>query len=94
MGAPHIEQMRGNERLTSALSAVTAAVVGVILNLAVWFGWHVLWPDRGPVDFYAVAVSLAAFIGMVKWKWNIIPVVFGAGVLGMIYKLLYPQLVR
>ena len=45
LGAPHIEQLRGNVKLTTALSAVTAAVVGVVLNLAVWFGIHVLFPD-------------------------------------------------
>ena len=43
LGAPHIEQLRGNRKLTAALSAVTAAVVGVILNLAVWFGLHALF---------------------------------------------------
>ena len=88
LGAPHIEQMRGNERLTSALSAVTAVVVGVILNLAVWFGWHVLWPGSKAVDLYAVAVSVAAFVGMLKWKWEVVFVVIVAGLLGMIYKLL------
>ena len=88
LGAPHIEQMRGNERLTSALSAVTAAVVGVILNLAVWFGWHVLWPDSKAVDLFAVAVSIAAFVVMLKWKWEVVFVVLAAGLLGMIYKLL------
>ena len=90
LGAPHIEQMRGNARLTAALSAVTAAVVGVILNLAVWFGLHVLWPDGKTVDVYAIAIALLAFAGMMKWKWDVIPVVFGAGALGMIYKLLLP----
>jgi chromate transporter len=89
LGAPHIEQMRGNERLTATLSAVTAAVVGVILNLAVWFGLHIILPEGKPVDAYAVAVSLVAFAGMVKWKWDIIPVVFGAGVCGMVYKLVF-----
>ena len=49
LGAPHIEQLRGNRKLTAALSAVTAAVVGVVLNLAVWFGLHVLFPVSGPV---------------------------------------------
>ena len=88
LGAPHIEQMRGNERLTSALSGVTAAVVGVILNLAVWFGWHVLWPDSKRVDLFAVAVGIAAFVGMLKWKWDITLVVFASGLLGILYKLL------
>ena len=90
LGAPHIEQMRGNERLSAALSAVTAAVVGVVLNLAVWFGMHVLSPNGKTVDVYAIAVASVAFVGMMKWKWGVIPVVFGAGLLGMIYKLALP----
>jgi chromate transporter len=90
LGAPHIEQMRGNQHLNATLSAVTAAVVGVILNLAVWFGLHVLQPAGKAVDIYAIAVALAAFVGMFKWKWDIIPLVFGAGLLGMIYKLIFP----
>ena len=45
LGAPHIEQLRGNVKVSTALSAVTAAVVGVVLNLAVWFGLHVLFPE-------------------------------------------------
>lgn len=88
LGAPHIEQLRGRDSLTTSLSAVTAAVVGVILNLAVWLGLHVLFPGAETVDWFAVVVSLIAFTGMVKWKWDIIPVVLGAGVLGVIYKLL------
>jgi chromate transporter len=87
LGAPHIEQLRGNVKLTTALSAITAAVVGVILNLAVWFGFHVLFPEAGPVDWFAVAVSLVAFIGIMKWKWDIIPVVIGSGMAGLLYRL-------
>jgi chromate transporter len=64
LGAPHIEQLRGNERLTAALSAVTAAVVGVILNLAVWFGLHVFFPRAGEVNWFAIVVSTVAFIGL------------------------------
>jgi len=87
LGAPHIEQLRGKIWLTTALSAVTAAVVGVILNLAVWFGQHVLWPEAGRVDCFAVVVGLAAFVGIWKWNWNIVPVVLGAGLLGLTYRL-------
>ena len=89
LGAPYIEQMRGNARLTAALSSVTAAVVGVVLNLAVWFGIQVLFPHATPggeVNWFAVIVSAVAFGGMVRWKWDILPVVFGAGVLGVIYR--------
>jgi chromate transporter len=59
-GAPFIEAMAGNQRLQAALTGVTAAVVGVVLNLAVWFGYKVILPDSG-VDFFAListAVSL------------------------------------
>ena len=88
LGAPHIEQLRGNEKLTTALSAVTAAVVGVILNLAVWFGLHVLFPGGRSVDAFAVAVCVVAFAGMVRWKWDVIPVVLGAGMTGLLFKTL------
>ena len=87
LGAPHIEQMRGNTKLTAALSAITAAVVGVVLNLAIWFGLHVLFPTGAPVNWFGVVVSAAAFAGIMKWKWDVIPVVLGAGTLGLIYKL-------
>ena len=86
LGAPHIEQLRGNVKLTTALSAVTAAVVGVVLNLAVWFGIHVLFPDGKMLDWFALVLSAVAFIGMLRWKWDVIPVVIGSGLLGLIYK--------
>ena len=87
LGAPHIEQMRGNTKLTAALSAITAAVVGVVLNLAIWFGLHVLFPTGAPVNWFGLVVSAVAFAGIVKWKWDVIPVVLGAGALGLIYRL-------
>jgi chromate transporter len=87
LGAPYIERLRGNESLTSALSTVTAAVVGVILNLAVWFGLHVIFPATGNVDWFAVVVCAVAFIGMLRWKWNIVPVVLASGLVGLIYTL-------
>jgi chromate transporter len=89
LGGPHIEQLRGNERLTTALSAVTAAVVGVVLNLAVWFGLHVIFPHGNNIDWFAIVVGLAAFVAMIKWKLDIIPVVFGAGLLGLLFKTLF-----
>jgi chromate transporter len=87
LGGPHIEQLRGNVKLTAALSAITAAVVGVILNLAIWFGLHVIFPYSGKVDWFALAVCAVAFFGMLRWKWNIVPVVLGSGLLGLIYTL-------
>ena len=87
LGAPYVEKLRGNESLTSALSTVTAAVVGVILNLAVWFGLHVIFPTTGHVDWFAFTVCAIAFVGMLRWQWNIVPVVLGSGLLGLTYTL-------
>ena len=88
LGAPHIEQLRGNTKLNAALSAVTAAVVGVILNLAVSFGEQVLCPNLRGVDWFAVVVALGAFVVLWRWKWNVIVVVLSAGGLGLLFKLL------
>ena len=87
LGAPYIERLRGNLRFSAALAAITAAVVGVILNLAVWFGMHALFPEGAGVDWFALAISLVAFVGMIRWRWDIIPVVLGAGALGLVYQL-------
>src|SRR5947208_16545250 len=87
LGAPYIEKLRGAKQLTAALSTVTAAVVGVILNLAVWFGVHVIFPPGGNVDWFAIVVCAIAFVGMLRWKWNIVPVILGSGLLGLIYTL-------
>jgi chromate transporter len=80
--------LRGNEALTTTLSAVTASVVGVVLNLAVWFGLHVIFPSPGTVDWFAILVGLVAFVGMVRWKWDIVPVVLTAGFAGLIFRML------
>src|SRR5437764_2983302 len=86
LGAPYIEKLRGAKQLTAALSTVTVAVVGVILNLAVWFGVHVIFPPGGNVDWFAIVVCAIAFLGMLRWKWHIVPVILGSGLLGLIYK--------
>jgi chromate transporter len=86
LGAPYIEKLRDVKLLTAALSTVTAAVVGVILNLAVWFGLHVIFPTRGTIDWFALAICALAFIAMLRFKIDIIPVVIASGLLGLIYK--------
>jgi chromate transporter len=73
LGGPYIEKLRGNEALVTALSAVTAAVVGLVLNLAVWFALQVIFPGNVMVDWFAIVVSIVTFIGMVRSKckrWN------------------------
>jgi chromate transporter len=88
LGGPYIERLRGNVRLTTALSVITAAVVGVVLNLAVWFALNTLFPSHRSFDWFALTLSIVAFFGMLKWKWDIIPVVISSGILGLIYKLI------
>ncbi len=87
LGGPYIERLRGNVQISAALSTITAAVVGVVLNLAVWFGMHALFP-AGAVDWFALFVSVVVFAGMILWRWDIVPVVLGAGMVGLIYHLL------
>jgi len=87
LGGPHIEQLRDNRKIAMTLSAVTAAVVGVILNLAVWFALHVIHPDRG-FDWFAIGLGLAALIAMIRWKLGVIPVIVAGGVLGWLASLL------
>jgi chromate transporter len=88
LGGPHIEQLRGNRKLTSALTSVTAAIVGVILNLAVWFALRVFFPTVGVIDWFTIALCVAALAAMLRYKIDIIPVVLGSGLLGLIYKFL------
>jgi len=88
LGAPFVEVLRDITALNGALSAITAAVVGVVLNLAVWFALNALFPNHQGIDWFALALSIIAFVGMLKWKWDVIPVILGAGVLGLVYRLL------
>lgn len=88
LGAPHIEQLRNNEKITAALSAVTAAVVGVILNLAIWFGQHVLFPGNDSVNWLGLLIAVVSFAGMQWYKWDVVRVVIGAGAAGLIAHLL------
>lgn len=86
-GAPYIEALRGAKLLSCALSAITAAVVGVILNLAVWFALGVLLPRGASPDWFALTVSLAAFAGLQWRKWDVVPVILACGLLGVVYRM-------
>jgi len=89
LGAPHLEQLRENQNLAAALSAVTAAVVGVILNLAIWFGVHAAFPEGARVDWFVIIAGLVAFVGMLRWKWGVVPVIIGSGLVGFVYRLMF-----
>src|SRR5207248_8896828 len=83
LGGPHIEQLRGNRKLASALSTITAAIVGVILNLALWFALHVFFPTGHAVDWFAIAISVIALAGMLRRGWSVIAVVVCSGAAGL-----------
>src|SRR5256714_4285061 len=83
LGGPHIEQLRDNRRIAMTLSAVTAAVVGVILNLAVWFALNVIHPNPG-FALFAIVPGLAALVAMIRWKLGVILVILAGGVLGLL----------
>lgn len=85
LGAPYVERLRSNPRLASALAAVTAAVVGVIFNLAVWFGWHVVRLPGGGFDGFAVVVGALAFVALQRFKADLVVVVLAAGAAGWLW---------
>jgi chromate transporter len=85
LGAPYIEVLRGNKNLTGALTGVTAAVVGVILNLAIVFGLAVIWPHSfaGVTDWFAAGLTVAAFVTLYRFKADVLLVVLTGGLLGL-----------
>ncbi|MFH1498690.1 MAG: chromate efflux transporter [Verrucomicrobiota bacterium] len=83
LGAPHIERLRGNRAIGHALGAVTAGVVGVILNLAVWFGWHVIVPGDAGLDVAALSVGLGAFTALHVFRVNLMLVIAVCGLAGV-----------
>ncbi|HEX8492560.1 MAG TPA: chromate efflux transporter [Pyrinomonadaceae bacterium] len=90
LGAPYIEMLRGNKNLTGALKGVTAAVVGVILNLALVFGAAVIWPHglSGGADWFAAVMSVAAFLALYRFKADVLWVVLTGGLVGLARTLL------
>ncbi|HEX8071593.1 MAG TPA: chromate efflux transporter [Pyrinomonadaceae bacterium] len=85
VGAPYIEVLRGNKNLTGALNGVTAAVVGVILNLALVFGVAVIWPGgfAGSINWFAIVLSALAFVALYRFKLDVLWVVLAGGALGL-----------
>ena len=100
LGAPFVEKLRENRALTAALSAITAAVVGVVLNLAIWFALHTLFRevgevDAGPlrfdfpvaasVDPAACALAAAALVAMFRFRLGAPVVLAGCAAAGMLW---------
>jgi chromate transporter len=90
MGAPFIETTHGNLKFTAPLTAITAAVVGVVLNLAAFFAWHVLWPKGwgGPLDWLSALIGAAALVALVRYKAGVIPVIAACAAVGLAARLL------
>ncbi|MGD9509642.1 MAG: chromate efflux transporter [Geminicoccaceae bacterium] len=101
-GAPFVETLRNNRALSAALAAITAAVVGVILNLAVWFALHVLFgvlyefrafglrldvPILASVNLASLALTLAAIIAVFRFKTAMMPVLAACSAAGILYYL-------
>jgi chromate transporter len=89
-GGPLVEATHGNLHLTGPLTAITAAVVGVIVNLALFFAWHVLWPEgfAGPFDVVAAAIALGAFVALFVFKRGVIETLLACAGLGLAIRLL------
>ncbi|TMJ34159.1 MAG: chromate efflux transporter [Alphaproteobacteria bacterium] len=100
LGAPFMETMRSNKALSAALSTITAAVVGVILNLAIWFALHVLFQELREVHGFGVTVdvpvlssvnmpslvlTLGALVAVFRFKIGMLPVLAGCSILGLLY---------
>jgi len=85
MGAPFIETTHGNLRFTAPLAGITAAVVGVILNLALFFAYHVLWPAglQGRFDWLAALIGCGALIALTRFRAGVIPVIATCAALGL-----------
>ncbi|MBU1191211.1 MAG: chromate efflux transporter [Gammaproteobacteria bacterium] len=91
-GAPLVEATHGDLKFTAPLTGITAAVVGVVINLALFFAWHVLWPEgtdatpfAGEFQWYAALISIGAFIALWKYKVDILKVIGACAVLGLVY---------
>lgn len=91
-GAPAVEATRHDLKFTAPLTGITSAVVGVILNLALFFAWHVLWPQAsraepfsGPFEWFSLLITVAAFIALWRFSVGIITVIGACALIGLAY---------
>ena len=90
MGAPFVETTHGNLRFSAPLTGITAAVVGVIVNLALFFAWHVFWPEggNGRFDWLSALIGGAAFVALFRFKAGVMPVIGACAMAGLAVTLL------
>jgi len=91
-GAPLIEKTKDELHFTAPLAAITAALVGVILNLALFFAWHVFWPQgfAGALDWPSLLIALLAATALFRFKWGVIRVIAASAALGLVITLITP----
>lgn len=90
VGGPAVEATRHDVKFTAPLTGITAAVVGVILNLAVFFAYHVLWPQgfEATFEWFAALIGAAAFVALFRYKVGIVTVIGACAAVGLSYSLL------
>ena len=90
VGGPLIETTHNDLKFTAPLTAITGAVVGVIVNLAVFFGYHVLWPAgfAGHFEGWAAAIGVVAAVALFRFRIGVIPVILASGLAGFLLSLL------
>jgi chromate transporter len=90
LGGPAVEATRHDVKFTAPLTGITAAVVGVVLNLAAFFAYHVLWPQgfEGTFEWLSALIGAAAFIALFKYKAGIVPLLGACAIVGLCYSLL------
>ena len=83
---PLVEATRHDIRLSGPLTGITAAVVGVILNLALFFAWHVLWPHgfAGRFEWISALLGVLAFVALFRLGWGVIAVIGASGAAGLV----------
>ncbi|MDO8990957.1 MAG: chromate efflux transporter [Sideroxyarcus sp.] len=88
-GGPLVESTHGDLKFTAPLTAITAAVVGVILNLALFFGYHVMWPQgfAGSFDWISALMTLAATVALFRFKLGVMQVIAASAVTGLLVRL-------
>ncbi|MFA5982687.1 MAG: chromate efflux transporter [Methylococcaceae bacterium] len=93
-GGPLIESTHGILKFTAPLTSITAAVVGVILNLAAFFAYHVFWPQgfQGRFDVVAALIGLCALLALLQYKAGVIPVIAVCGTTGFLFTFVKPWL--
>ena len=91
-GGPLVEATHDDLKFTAPLTAITAAVVGVILNLALFFAYHVLWPRGfdGAFEWPSALIAMAAGIALFRYKANVIHVIVACGIVGLVLRTLIP----